>query len=284
MFICLFMKITVGHSPDSDDYFMFWALKENLIDTMGFEFSFQARDTAELNQAAVNHIYDVVAISAAIYPQIQHSYILLPFGASVGRNYGPKVVSERERSISDLNYLSIAIPGETTTAALLLRRIAPSAHLIPYPISPYERVFTAMSKGEVDAALLIHEGQLNYRKRSLKMIVDLGVWWHETTQLPLPLGLNAIAKNLGKETISVISNLIRNSIIYAQQNIDAALDYLIVLNRHRELVFSSKGEIAQYLEMYVNKDSLTIKPDVISGLEVLLQTKNGCATSLEWAK
>ena len=277
------MQISVGHSPDSDDYFMFWALRENLLDAAGYDFCFNARDTAELNQAALDGVYDIVAISAAIYPQIRSKYLLLPFGASVGRNYGPKVVAARKYEITELNSLRIAIPGITTTAALLLQRIAPLANLVTYPISPYEIVFSALSRGEVDAALLIHEGQLSYSKRSLDVIVDLGRWWHEKTQLPLPLGLNAISKTLGNDNISRLSNLIKKSIDYAQNNFKSALTYLNAINRSRELDFTADDELSAYLAMYANCDSSALAPDVICGLEELLRPQFEGSVQIEWA-
>jgi 1,4-dihydroxy-6-naphthoate synthase len=182
--------ISLAYSVDADDAFMFHALRTGAIDTGALRFIHRRDHTAALNQMAIDAGADVVAVSVGVYPAIAARYQMLPHGASVGRGFGPVVVASKPLATGDLTGRRIGIPGATTTAWLVLRLIAPGAIGVEIPISPFSAIFDALAAGEVDAALLIHEGRLLYRERGLHLVVDLGDWWAAKEALPLPLGVN----------------------------------------------------------------------------------------------
>lgn len=259
--------IRVAHSPDNDDFFFFWAIEKKLIDLNGIEFCFEQHHTERLNQLAIAAKYDVIAISTATYPSVAAKYYILSSGASVGRNYGPVVVAKRPFSLNELNQLTIAIPGESTTAALVLKRLAPGAITKEIPIVPHSAVFQALASGEVDAAVLIHEGQILYQDQNLYLIVDLGKWWQQRFKLPLVLGINLISRDLDPEQRRLLASTISHSIRYAQEHITEACRYLQARSDKIEI---RTNKLIEYLSMYANEDSLSLKADALLGLKELI--------------
>lgn len=263
------MEITIAHSPDIDDYFMFWALRNGILKSE-FTFRFVEVDTEGLNASCRDEMYDVCAISVAAYREIRLNYLIMREGASIGRGYGPVVVANQPFSISDLNHITIAIPGETTTAAYILRLIAPNATLREVSISPYRLIFDALEAFEVDAAVLIHEGQIGYKERGLSCVVDLGQYWHQLTRFPLPLGVNVIRRSLGAKTIARLRCVIHDSICYALENRASLLPALGALSKDRGANTDSEEGVNQYLNMYANQDSRLMDLDTVRALAFLL--------------
>src|SRR5882724_8052307 len=208
--------ITVAHSPDSDDAFMFYGLATNKLDTGGILFKHVLKDIQTLNEEATRGTYDVTAISFHAYAYVSDKYALLPHGASIGDNYGPVVVASEEMDPAELSKAKIAVPGTLTSAFLTLRLYNPD---FKYEVVPFDQIIDVVREGRCDAGLLIHEGQLFYQNLGLKKVLDLGEWWHDHTDgLPLPMGGNAIRRKLGKETISEVSDLLKQSIRYSLDN------------------------------------------------------------------
>lgn len=262
--------IRIAHSPDTDDYFFFWALATGLIDADGFSFSYDQYDTQTLNLLGTKGEYDVLAVSVGAYRNFADKYLILPHGASIGRNYGPVVVSNRNVATKDLDQLRIAIPGRTTTAARILRMLAPECRTVEISIEPFGLMFDALRQGQVEALLLIHEGQISYHAYDLRLIVDLGAWWHEKYQLPLPLGVNVIKRSLDSETSLRLSRVIARSIRYALDHRDEAIDYLVQVGRKRGLEFHSPERLHTYLAMYANEDSYILNDDCKKAIELIL--------------
>lgn len=237
--------ISLAHSPDSDDAFMFYALATNKIETGGLEFDHVLKDIQTLNEEARKGTYDVTAISFHAYAYVADKYALLPHGASIGDNYGPVVVANEELDPSELQNVKIAIPGTLTSAFLALSIYLPK---FKYEIVPFDQIIEAVTEGRCDAGLLIHEGQLFYNTLGLHKILDLGEWWHEHTGgLPLPMGGNAIKRDLGKETINEVSELLRQSIRYSLDNREDALQYAMQFAREME-----PGLADRFVAMWVN--------------------------------
>jgi 1,4-dihydroxy-6-naphthoate synthase len=236
--------ITVAHSPDSDDAFMFYALATHKLDTGGIRFEHLLQDIQTLNEEAMRGTYDVTAVSFHAYAYIADKYALLPHGASIGDNYGPIVVAREPVAASELSELKIAIPGKLTSAFLALSIFNPR---INYEVVPFDQIIDAVQKGKCDAGLLIHEGQLFYESLGLHKILDLGEWWHEKTGLPLPMGGNAIRRDLGPDTIQQVSGLLRESIIYALEHREDALQYAMQFARDMEPELADR-----FVAMWVN--------------------------------
>src|SRR2546427_2683049 len=194
--------ITVAHSPDSDDAFMFYALATNKLDTGGINFKHALQDIQTLNEEAMRGKYEVTAISFHAYAYVADKYALLPHGASIGDNYGPIVVSREPATPAELSELTIAVPGTLTSAFLALRIFDPN---VKYQVVPFDQIIQAVTEGMCDAGLLIHEGQLFYEQMGLHKVLDLGVWWHEQTGLPLPMGGNAIRRDLAPDVVRDVS-------------------------------------------------------------------------------
>jgi 1,4-dihydroxy-6-naphthoate synthase len=242
---------------------MFWALSSGRLDPDAWGFGaldFRATDTETLNRWAAEGAADVVAVSIAHVPEVAANYLLLPHGGSVGRGYGPVVVTRR--ASTSLAGLRVGIPGERTTAARLLRAAAPDA--VPVVV-PFAESLEAIDRGEVDAAVLIHEGRLVYRRLGFRLALDLGVWWRETTRLPLPLGGNVIRRALGGETIARASAMLRESIAYALAHRDDAISELLSLRRGM-----SRDDADLYLRLYANDDTLDYGLDGRAGVVRLL--------------
>jgi len=238
------MKIQVGHSPDPDDAFMFYALAHNLIDTADLQFEHVLKDIETLNRWAIEKRLEVTALSVHAYAYTAKDYALLPHGASIGDKYGPIVVSKREISFHDLKQRKIAVPGELTTAFLTLRLCLGE---FPYEVIPFDKIFDAIQEGRVDAGLIIHEGQLTYSQHGFRKVLDLGLWWFERTSLPLPLGVNGIRKDLGPGLCRRISDYLQQSIDFALEHRKDALQYAMKYARN-----TTERVTDKFVGMYVN--------------------------------
>lgn len=292
--------ISLAYSVDADDAFMFHAVRAGLIDTRGLTFTHRRADTAELNRLALapgeniagagpraDLPLDVLAISAGVYPRVAAHYQLLPHGASVGRGFGPVVVARRPMDAAALAGARVGIPGLTTTAWLVLRLIQPAALPLEIPIVPFGRIFEALEGGEIDAALLIHEGRLLYPQRGLHKVVDLGEWWLGETGLPLPLGVNVIRRGLGGDRIRAVSAILRESIQFALDHRDQLIAALAEEDRGDKKL-SDRALLDEYLNLYANDDTLAFAPDARHATAVLFQRARqaGLVTgevSLDWA-
>lgn len=220
--------ITVAHSPDSDDAFMFYGLATNKLETNGLKFEHTLKDIQTLNEDAKNGVYDVTAISFHAFAYVSDKYALLPHGASIGDKYGPILVSKEQHKAEDIPNLKIAIPGELTSAFLALRIYNQD---FEYVVVPFDEIIDYVLKGKADAGLLIHEGQLFYKQMGLDKVLDLGEWWHEKTGLPLPMGGNVIRRELGEELMREVSKHLHRSIVYSMDNREDALAYAMQFAR-----------------------------------------------------
>lgn len=236
--------ITLAHSPDSDDAFMFYGLATNKLDTGNLHFEHLLKDIQTLNEEAMRGTYDVTAISFHAYAYIHDKYALLPHGASIGDNYGPIVVSREPATPADIPKLKIAIPGKLTSAFLALRIFNSDFR---YEVVPFDQIIEAVQDGTCDAGLLIHEGQLFYQSKGLYKVLDLGEWWHEEHELPLPMGGNAIRRNLGEAKIREVSRLLRESIKYSLTHREDALDYAMQFARDMDPELADR-----FVAMWVN--------------------------------
>jgi len=246
-------EITVAHSPDSDDAFMFYGLATNKVRVPGLRFTHTLCDIETLNRKAMEGVYDVTAISFHAYPYIQDNYALLPSGGSVGDGYGPMIVANRAYSLSEIKTKRIAVPGTMTTAYLVLKLFAPG---IETEVVPFDHILPQVVEGKHEAGLIIHEGQLTYDKSGLHRIVDLGRWWQKVTGLPLPLGGNAIRRSLGPQLMSQVATALRESIQYALDHREEALQYAMQFARDLDPQLADK-----FVGMYVNERTLDYGPD-----------------------
>ncbi|MCG3199425.1 MAG: 1,4-dihydroxy-6-naphtoate synthase [bacterium] len=238
------MKLTLGHSPDPDDAFMFYGLAKDKLDTRGYEFEHILQDIETLNRRALRGELDITAISVHAYASVLDKYALLPSGSSMGDGYGPMVVSTRPLSLADLPRVKIAVPGTLTTAFLALGICIGK---FEYEVVPFDRIFEHVESGKADAGLIIHEGQLTWADRGLHLVVDLGVWWQEQTGLPLPLGANAIRKGLGEEVMLEVSDLLTDSIRYSLDHREEAVRHAMQWARDMDIPLADK-----FVGMYVN--------------------------------
>ncbi len=220
--------ITVAHSPDSDDAFMFYGLATNKLETNGLKFEHTLKDIQSLNEDAKNGVFDVTAISFHAYAYISDKYVLLPHGASIGDKYGPILVAKEHYKADDIPNLKIAVPGELTSAFLALRIYNQK---FEYTVVPFDKIIDAVQKGKADAGLLIHEGQLFYKQMGLNKVLDLGEWWFEKTGLPLPMGGNVIKRDLGEDLMRKVSKHLHKSIKYSLDNREDALAYAMQFAR-----------------------------------------------------
>ena len=262
------MEISLAYSVDADDAFMFHALATGTVDARGLTFSHRRGDTAWLNRLAESGGGDVVAISAGAYPRVADNYVLLPHGASVGRGFGPVVVAKRPMTLADLAGRRVAIPGLSTTAFLVLRLMQPAVVPVVVAIATFSRVFEALELGEVDAALLIHEGRLIFERRGCVAVAELGEWWLRETGLPLPLGVNVIRRALGEHTIALVSDILRAAIGYALDHRDEVIR-AIAGEKRGDAALSEGALLDRYLGMYANDDTRTMAPDVRQAIDVL---------------
>src|SRR5262249_46821316 len=237
--------ITVGHSPDPDDAFMFYALAHEKLDTGDLQFRHELQDIETLNRRALRGELEVSAVSIHAYAHLLDKYALLPSGCSMGDRYGPMVVARRPLKIDDLKNVKIAVPGNLITAFLTLRLT--TGREFAYDVLPFDQIIAAVRGGRYEAGLIIHEGQLTFQNEGLRLVVDLGVWWQEKTGLPLPLGGNVVRRDLGTDTIRQISRLLKQSIRYALDHRSDALDYALRYARDMD-----KGLADRFVGMYVN--------------------------------
>jgi len=242
------MKITVAHSPDSDDAFMFYGLASGKVPTDGVEVDHLLCDIETLNHRAFDGTYEVSAVSFNAYARLTDKYLLLPHGSSMGDKYGPIVVS-RAGGPSSTSGIRVAVPGTLTTSFLVLKLYDPDVETV---VMPFDQIQDAVRAGEVAAGLLIHEGQLTYQDEGLEKIVDLGEWWAERTGgLPLPLGGNVIRRDLGPELIPKVSRMLHDSIAYALDHREEALDYALQFGRGLD-----RSKADRFVGMYVNELTL----------------------------
>jgi 1,4-dihydroxy-6-naphthoate synthase len=255
------MDIRIAHSPDSDDAFMFYALAKDKLPTGKFRFSHTLQDIETLNRKALTGEYEITAISFHAYTYIADKYILLPSGASMGDRYGPMVVAREPWRQEELKGKRIAIPGTMTTAYLTLKLFQSEFEPV---VIPFDKIMDAVQRSEVDAGLLIHEGQLTYAGYNLYKIVDLGEWWNRITGLPLPLGGNVVRRDLGKEDIREISRLLKESIQYALDHRQEALAYALQYARDLD-----RNTADRFVGMYVNERTLDYGPEGRRAVQVL---------------
>ena len=257
-------KVRIGHSPDSDDAFMFYALAKGLIPTDPFEIVHVIEDIETLNQRALAAELEVTAISVHAYAYVAKDYALMPCGASIGDRYGPLVVSKTP--MDTLEGKRIAIPGKMTTAYLTLSLFQPNFQA---ETRPFDKILDAVQKDEVDAGLIIHEGQLTYAREGLHKVIDLGEWWYEETGLPLPLGANVIRRDLGTEKIHQITSLLKQSIQYSLEHRARGLEYAMTYARDMETALADK-----FVGMYVNDYTLDYGDKGRAGVRELLHRGN----------
>ncbi len=257
------IDISIAHSPDSDDAFMFYGLATNKIRVPGYRFSHTLCDIETLNRRAREEaFYDVSAISFHAYPYVQDNYTIMGCGGSVGEGYGPMIVSSRKLSPSDLDNIKIAVPGTLTTAYLALKVFNPN---VETETVPFDKIIPAILAGTYDAGLIIHEGQLTYNTSGLYKVLDLGIWWQETTGLVLPLGGNAIRRSLGADKHKIISKALRDSIQHALDHREQALEYAMQFARDLDTTLASR-----FVSMYVNERTLDYGQDGRDAIRKLL--------------
>jgi 1,4-dihydroxy-6-naphthoate synthase len=242
------LEIKLAHSPDSDDAFMFYALATHKLSTPGYKYTHVLADIQTLNEAALSETYDVTAVSFAAYPSLRDKYVLLDCGASFGENYGPIVVSSKPLRKEELARKRIAVPGLKTTAYLTLKLFEPDFEPV---VMPFDKILDAVQSESVEAGLLIHEGQLLFPQLGLHRVLDLGIWWHEQTSLPLPLGGNAVRRSLGPALGRQIARTIRESVEYGLGHREEALNYAMQFARDMETETADK-----FVAMYVNRWTL----------------------------
>jgi 1,4-dihydroxy-6-naphthoate synthase len=247
------MKLTLGHSPDPDDAFMFYALAKNLLPTRGYEFEHILQDIQTLNERATRAELDITAISIHAYAYVLKDYALLRSGASMGDGYGPMLVGKRKYSREELRGCKFAVPGLMTSAFLQLQLfLGVPKEKINFVVVPFDQIFDALARDEAQVGLIIHEGQLTYATEGLLLSADFGEWWAaETNGLPLPLGGNAVKKSLGHERIKEISEILYESIKYGLEHRAAGVEHALPLGRGLDRALADK-----FIGMYVNELTL----------------------------
>lgn len=276
--------IRVGHSPDPDDAFMFYALAHEKIDMRGFKVEHVIEDIESLNQRALQGELEVTAVSCHAYAYLADQYLVMRSGSSVGDNYGPILVrrkaygESREKNavlLTPYPVQKVAVPGELTTANLVLQLYGKAEHKSPYPVLrtpyeiifvPFDKIFDAVKSGEADLGLVIHEGQITHADHGLEKVLDLGEWWHEKTRLPLPLGIDIIRRDLGPEPIAAFSKLFKESIEYALNHRKDALEYASQFGRG-----ISEDLNDRFVAMYVNDRTVDIGEDGEAGFRRLME-------------
>ncbi|HXR40723.1 MAG TPA: MqnA/MqnD/SBP family protein [Terracidiphilus sp.] len=258
------LNISIAHSPDSDDAFMFYGLATNKIRVPGYHFTHTLCDIETLNQRAREEaFYDVTAISFHAYPYLQDNYALMGCGGSVGEGYGPMVVSAKPLAPEELGKVKVAVPGTLTTAYLGLKIFNPALETVTVP---FDQIIPQILAGKFDAGLIIHEGQLTYSSSGLHKVLDLGVWWREMTGLVLPLGGNAIRRTLGADSMRIVTKAVRDSIQHALDNREAALEYAMQFARELDSRLANR-----FVSMYVNDRTLDYGPDGRAAIRKLLE-------------
>ncbi|HKN33337.1 MAG TPA: MqnA/MqnD/SBP family protein [Terriglobales bacterium] len=258
-------EITIAHSPDSDDAFMFYALATNKVRSPGIRYTHTLCDIETLNCKAMegDGCYDVTAISFHVYPYIQEKYALLSSGGSFGEGYGPMIVATRPYSEGEIKKKRIAVPGTLTTAYLVLKLFAPD---VETKVVAFDQIIPQVLAGKQEAGLIIHEGQLTYDKAGLYRVLDMGRWWHKITGLPLPLGGNAIRRSLGPDLMATVATALRHSIQYALEHRDEALAYAMQFARDLDSDLADK-----FVGMYVNERTVDYGADGCEAVRRLLE-------------
>jgi 1,4-dihydroxy-6-naphthoate synthase len=262
--------ITVAHSPDSDDAFMFYGLATDRVGLPGIKFEHTLCDIETLNRRALEGHYDVTAISFHAYPYLQEKYALLASGGSVGEGYGPMVVAARPMYVEEMKQQTIAVPGAMTTAYLALKLFNPG---IATAVVPFDQIIPQVVAGEYAAGLIIHEGQITFASSGLHRVLDLGLWWRDMTGLPLPLGGNAIRRDLGEPLMRRVAQAIKSSIQYALDHREDALKYAMQFARELD-----RHQANQFVGMYVNQRTLDYGDDGRQAIQRLLD--RGCRAGI----
>lgn len=258
--------LRVGHSPDSDDAFMFYALTHNKIDTGGLTFLHQLEDIETLNRRAKQGELEISAVSIHAFAHLADTYALLASGSSMGDRYGPKLIARTQLTLDNLRKTrpTIAIPGTLTTAYLTLQLCLGKD--VPTVVLPFDQILPAVIDGTVDVGLIIHEGQLYYPEKGLHQIADLGEWWYGETGLPLPLGGNVVRKDLGDELVAKVARLIKESIVYALEHREEALAYALTYARDLDPALADR-----FVGMYVNEWTVDYGPRGREAVQILLR-------------
>jgi 1,4-dihydroxy-6-naphthoate synthase len=256
------MRVSLAHSPDSDDAFMFYGLARGKVDTGGLEVAHVLGDIESLNRAAREGRHEVTAISFHAYPYVSDRYALMACGGSIGDGYGPLVVAREPTSPADIGDRLVAVPGTLTTAYLALKLFAPSVRT---RVVPFDQVLDEVGAGRVDLGLVIHEGQLTYGGQGLRKVLDLGAWWKDQTGLPLPLGGNAVRRDLGPELMARLTRLVRDTVRYSLDHRSEALEYAMTF------ALGMAPEIAdRFVGMWVNEMTLDCGERGRRAVQVLL--------------
>lgn len=253
--------LRVGHSPDPDDAFMFYGLAFDYVQIEDYKIEHILEDIQSLNVRAMKGELEVTAISAHVYPYVQDKYYIMRTGASMGIGYGPILISKENYSLQDLKNKKIAHPGDYTTATLLAKIYLEDF----FPVAmPFDEIMNAVEKGEVDAGVVIHEGQITYEQLGFKKILDFGELWQKETNLPLPLGLDVVRKDLGLEMAKKISRKLRESIEYGYKNLNDAVNYALKFGRGLSFELGEK-----FIRMYVNELTIDMGQDGEKALQLL---------------
>ncbi len=257
-------QISIAHSPDSDDAFMFYGLATGKVTVPGYEFTHTLTDIETLNQKAMREaFYDVTAISFHAYPYVQDKYALMPCGGSVGEGYGPMIVAKPGVSLEQVKKVRVAIPGTLTTANLVLQMALPGVHT---EVVPFDQIIPQVLDETFEAGLIIHEGQLTYAREGLTCLLDMGMWWREETGLPLPLGGNAIRRDLGTPVHRMMNQALRDSVNYALHHREEALAHAMQYARDLDTPSANR-----FVGMYVNERTLDYGEDGKNAIRRLLQ-------------
>jgi len=257
-------QISIAHSPDSDDAFMFYGLATGKVTVPGYEFTHTLTDIETLNQKAMREaFYDVTAISFHAYPYVQDKYALMPCGGSVGEGYGPMIVAKPGYSLDQVKKVRIAIPGKLTTANLVLQMALPG---VSTEVVPFDQIIPQVLDGTFEAGLIIHEGQLTYARDGLTCVLDMGTWWREETGLPLPLGGNAIRRDLGAPVYRMMNQALRDSVSYALAHREEALAHAMQYARDLDTLSANR-----FVGMYVNERTLDYGEDGKTAIRRLLE-------------
>lgn len=256
------IRIRIGHSPDPDDAFLFYAMTQGRIPLRGLQVEHRLEGIEELNQRAIRGELEMTAISLHCYPYVADRYLLLTTGASMGEGYGPVVVSKEPMAPEHLRRVRVAVPGRLTTAALLLHL---AVGKVQQEILPFDQILDAVRQGQVPAGLLIHEGQITYAQQGLQKVLDLGEWWKDRTGLPVPLGVNALRRDLGPARLREVAEVFKESIDYAFAHREEALAYAMRYGRGLDPASTDR-----FVGMYVNRWSVEIRPEGAMAMQRLL--------------
>ena len=256
-------SLRVGHSPDSDDAFMFYALTHGKVDTGGLNFVHQLEDIETLNRRALNGELEISAVSIHAFAHLADKYALLASGCSMGDRYGPKLITRAPATLDDVRGRTIAVPGKLTTAYLSLQLLLGKD--VAVEVMPFDEILPAVAEGRAEVGLIIHEGQLFYGDKGLHQVLDMGEWWFEQTGLPLPLGGNVVRKDLGEEVVEDVARMLKASIQYALDNRPEALGYALKYARDLDPALADR-----FVGMYVNDWTVDYGPRGREAVRTLL--------------